>query len=100
MTTYLTRGNIFWGVLLVALSSIDAFFTNYLLSTGMYQEANPLISLYANTSLYIKSAAWIPVAIGIIWISRRKVILTEVLIVCCVALTAICAWNAYQVGQL
>ena len=97
MTRYLTRGNIFWGILLIALSSIDAFFTNYLLSTGMYQEANPMISLYANTSLYIKSIIWIPIIVIAVRLDSR-ISVRRMLVVLCIGMTMVCAWNAYQVS--
>ena len=89
-----------WMLLLLGLSTVDAWLTNRVYGiAGEGIEANPVMSPFVGTwALYLKGV-WAVLGITVLGVVfRRWVTVKRVAEVVCVAMCAVCVWNAYSLG--
>ena len=89
-----------WMLVLLGLSTVDAYLTNRIYGiAGEGTEANPLMSPFVGTwALYLKGV-WAVLGITVLGMAfGRWVAVKRVAEVVCVAMCAVCVWNAYSLG--
>jgi len=89
---------VFLGIVFVLANVADLVLTRTALSLGAV-EANPIMALFIGGSLWsvILLKVVVPVLISFLLIRRRKVASLSIV---AFAFMAICAWNAFTIGQI
>lgn len=89
-----------WAILLLGLSTLDAYLTNEVYGRGGI-EVNPVMSPFVGTwGLYLKGLWALAgvVLLGVVF--RRWVSVRRVLTVVCVVMLAVCVWNTCSLGLM